>query len=195
VDDIVLLGKDKELLNQFKEALLERYEIRDLGDLSWFLGIRITRDWDKGKLWLCQDSYINKIATSFHLDSSKPVYIPLIQDELIPYSGQASAQDIYAYQRKVGSLQYAATITRPDLARTTSKLSEFLQNPGPRHQDAIDQAIKYAYNSRHLAIEYTATINEQNVFVCASDAAFGDNPTTRHSTEGYLFQLFNGPID
>jgi len=185
VDDIVILGKDLALLHQLKDALLQLYEMRDLGDLSWFLGIRIIRDWQQGKLWLCQDSYIEKIATSFHLDNSKPVYTPLTQDELIPYDGQASPQDIYIYQRKVGSLQYPATITRPDIARTTSKLSEFLQNPGPQHQEAIDRAIKYAYNSRHLAIEYSADTNEQNVFACASDAAFGDNPTTRHSTEGY----------
>ena len=129
------------------------------------------------------------------MDNNKPVYTPLTQDELILYNGQASLQDIYIYQRKVGSLQYPATITRPDIARTTSKLSKFLQNPSPQHQEAINRAINYAYNSRHLAIEYSANTNEQNVFACASDAAFGDNPTTRHSTEGYLFQLFSGPID
>ena len=195
VDDIVILGQDLDLIHQFKEELLQRYEMRDLGDLSWFLGIRIIRDWQQGKLWLCQDSYIEKIATSFHLESSKPVYSPLTQDELVPYDGQASPQDIYTYQRKVGSLQYTATITRPDIACTTSKLSEFLQNPGPRHQEAIDRAINYAYNSRHLAIEYSADTNEQNVFVCASDAAFGDDLISRRSTEGYLFQLFSGPID
>ena len=97
VDDIVLLGKDLALLYQLKDTLLQRYEMRDLGDLSWFLGIRIIRDWQQGKLWLCQDSYIEKIATSFHLDSSKPVYTPLTQDELILYNGQASLQDIYTY--------------------------------------------------------------------------------------------------
>ena len=31
--------------------------------------------------------------------------------------------------------------------------------------------------------------------VCASDAAFADDLATRYSTEGYLFKLFNEPID
>ena len=116
-------------------------------------------------------------------------------EELLPYDGKASLQDIYAYQRKVGSLQYAATITRTDIARTTNKLSEFLLNPGPQHQEAINQAISYTYNSRYLAIEYSKEIDQQNTFACASDAAFADDLNTRRSTEGYLFKLFGGPID
>jgi len=46
---------------------LMKYEMRDLGELSWFLGIRVIRDRSQKKLWLCQDSYIKKIAATFHL--------------------------------------------------------------------------------------------------------------------------------
>jgi hypothetical protein len=108
---------------------------------------------------------------------------------------KSSTFEVYAYQQKVGSLQYAATITRPDIARTTSKLSEFLQNPSPQHQGAVNQALAYLQKTRTLAIEYSAETNNQQVFVCASDAAFADDTATRRSTEGYLFKLFGGAID
>jgi hypothetical protein len=116
-------------------------------------------------------------------------------DELVPYEGKATPQEVYAYQQKVGSLQYAATITRPDIARTTSKLSEFLQNPSPHHHAAVDQVFSYLQNTKTLAIEYSAETNTQQVFACASDAAFADDTATRRSTEGYLFKLFGGAID
>lgn len=69
VDDIVILYHRSHQLEfiQFKQSLLKRYEFKDLGELKWFLGIRIVRDRLAKRLWLCQDSYIEKIASSFNL--------------------------------------------------------------------------------------------------------------------------------
>ena len=94
----------------------------------------------------------------------------------------------------MGSLLYATTVTRPDTARAANKLSEFLMNPSARHQEAVDRAISYLYGTSNLAIEYSAS-GDQSTTICASDAAFADDPATRYSTEGYLFKMFNGPVD
>jgi Reverse transcriptase (RNA-dependent DNA polymerase) len=69
VDDVVSLCHKQYVnkLRTFEQALFERFKIRYLGDLQWFLGIRINRDRHARKLWLCQDSYIAKIATKFNL--------------------------------------------------------------------------------------------------------------------------------
>jgi hypothetical protein len=75
-----------------------------------------------------------------------------------------------------------------------AKLSEFLQNPSPAHQQAAEQAIVYLNTTYSMAIEFSAQKSELP-FVCASDAAYADNVPFRHSTEGYLFSLFGGPID
>ena len=115
--------------------------------------------------------------------------------ELKPNPAQASQQDIYVYQRKVGSMLYAANITRPDMARTASKLSEFSRNPSPIHDAAATRAIAYLYQTKTLAIEYSEETLKNHIFTRASDAAFGDDPVTRRSTEGYLFTLFRGLID
>jgi transposase InsO family protein len=196
VDDIVLLCRSGALpqLHKLRQALMQRYEMRNLGELSWFLGIRVIRDRGQRKLWLCQDSYIRKIATTFHLTDRKPPATPLAIEELTPNTGRATAQEIYLYQRKIGSLVYATTITRADAARAANKLSEFLTNPSPRHQDAADRAISYLNGTHSLAIEFSAS-DAPHKFTCASDSAFADDPVTRHSTEGCLFQLFGGPID
>jgi hypothetical protein len=116
-------------------------------------------------------------------------------EELVPNSEQATAQEIQLYQRKVGSLLYATTITRADAARTANKLSEFLTNPSQRHLDAVDRAIAYLYGTNTIAIEFSTPTPNSPMFTAASDAAYADDPITRYSTEGYLFKLFNGPID
>jgi hypothetical protein len=169
--------------------------MRDLGELSWFLGIRVIRDRVQKKLWLCQDSYIRKIATTFHLTDRKPPATPLATEELTPNTEQATAQEIYLYQRKVGSLLYATTITRADAARAANKLLEFLMNPFARHQEAVDRAITYLYGTNTWAIEYSVIDLNQSAVAYAGDAAFANDLITRYSTERYLFKLFNGLID
>jgi len=101
VDDIVVLCHTKHLshLERFEKDLMARYETRSLGELSWFLGIWILRDRSKRKVWLCQDSYIDKMTSKFHLEHHKPAFTPLPPDVLKPHNSQATAQEIHAYQQ------------------------------------------------------------------------------------------------
>jgi hypothetical protein len=93
VDDIVLLfqEKDSHKYAEFKKNLMNRYKIRDIGDLTWFLGIRVTRDFEQWKIWLCQDSYIEKIAQTFHIEYMKTPTTPLPFEELVPNEGKATS--------------------------------------------------------------------------------------------------------
>jgi hypothetical protein len=73
VDDIMIICL-KENLNRmrfFEKLLMKRFEMRILRKLKWFLKIRITRDRANRKIWLCQNSYISKIMTKFHLEEMK----------------------------------------------------------------------------------------------------------------------------
>jgi hypothetical protein len=149
------------------------------------------RNRPQGKLWLCQDSYIEKIANRFNLQTLKPPRTPMITEPFEMNSEVATPQDIHLFQQKVGSLLYATTITRPDAARAANKLSEFLKNPSKKHLDAVDRAIQYLHATKNHAIEFS---RDSQTFLVASDAAFADN-FDRKSTEGYLFLLFGGPID
>jgi hypothetical protein len=174
---------------------MAKYEMRYIGNLRWFLGIQIIRDRKQRRLWLSQSSYIETIAKRFRLDCETPARIPMNAEDYAKYDGKASPQQIHLYQKKIGSILYVSTITRPDVAKTASKLSEFLQNSSPRHQAAADQAISYLYGTKSLAIEFSADIDEADIFACSSDAAFADDKETRHSSEGYLFKLFGGAIE
>ena len=113
----------------------------------------------------------------FNLEHRK-AKTPMITDHLLKNDQQATPTDIHRYQRKVGSIGYPASITRPDVCRTLQKLSEFLQNPSPIHEEAADHCIAYLNSTRFLALEYgshTAT----PIFLCASDVSFADNTICR----------------
>ncbi len=55
----------------------------------------------------------------------------------------------------VGSINYPATITRPDVTCTAQRLAEFLTNLGPAHQAVAQKCIRYLYKTRFLALSYS----------------------------------------
>jgi hypothetical protein len=113
--------------------------------------------------------------------------------ELKLHNGLPNKARIEEFSSKLGSAQYATTITRPDAARATAKLAQFLTNPGPQHIDAIDRVTVYLYWTRHLAIEYGLCSGLKSVEL-ASDTSYGDN-TDRKSSSGYICQIYGGPVD
>lgn len=200
VDDIIVLyhERDHATANSFEEKLMNKYQTRPLGQIGHFLGIRVVRDEIMQKIWLIQDSYIESLAKEFSIDieQSKNPSTPLPSIPLTQNNRKATNKEIYQYQKMMGKLNYAAVITRPDIAHGISKLSEFLQNPSQQHMEAALHMIRYLVATKYRGIEYNGeSINVAGrTFVASSDAAFADNSETRYSSCGFCFQLFNGMI-
>ena len=146
VDDIVIIyhRDHTAYIDEFQRKLFEIYEMRYLGEIQWFLAIRIIRNRDERKVWLCQDSYIAKLAAKFNVKEDSKRSVPLPPDEPITQNpDQATDQDVYAFQQKVGSINYAAVHTRPDIAHAASRLSEHLQNPSAQHLHLAQRVLEY----------------------------------------------------
>jgi hypothetical protein len=203
VDDIVSIGypRYEREMEAFERQICSRYEMKCLGEPQWFLGIRIIRNRETRRIWLCQDSFMEKIASKFipkHRQGKPRPSTPLPATfQRARYEGQASENMTYRYQQRVGSVNYPAVVTRPDVAKAASLLSEHLQNPAPSHLEAADHCIEYLHGTRYLGIEYNGEdiSNRTDLFLASANAAFGDDPNTRHSSDGYHIQLFGGAID
>ncbi|KAK7583642.1 hypothetical protein V3481_012924 [Fusarium oxysporum f. sp. vasinfectum] len=207
VDDIVFLyrSRHQQAADRLIAQLRAKYKMNDLGSLQWFLGIRVIRDRPNGKLWLCQDSYIEKLTTQFSIKKSNTFRgNPLSTNNLQQYELQATTNEISMFQQKIGGINYIAVITRPDVAKAASKLAEFLANPSPQHQTIADKVISYLYATRHLAIQFGGTspspttgpiqVEHSSDLKIASDAAFADDQKTRKSSQGSIICLFGGPV-
>ena len=147
--------------------------------------MQVVYDTNSRKLWLCQKSYIEKMAASFNLYQSKKTYTPMFMDNLPSNTQQATTQETHEYQSHIRSLLFAAVIIWPDVTRAASKFSEHLQNLSLDHLTATDQCISYLYSTRNLVIEYSASCNYQEVtmaiapreiFDNSTDASFTNNP-------------------
>ncbi len=196
VDDIVIICL-KENLNRmrfFEKSLMKRFEMRMLKELKWFLRIKITRDRVNRKIWLCQDSYISKMMTKFHLKEMKCSKIFLAEISRInENSDQSNSQRVYVFQQRVRSLNFAAVIFRSDIVFATAKLAQFLKNSNSNHLAIANRMIAYLNDIRNLIIEFSENFSE--IFLCASDVAFADDELIRKSSDDYLFKLYDDSID
>ena len=158
VDDIVILSPKeyRKEADEIVRKLMEKYEIRDLGDLTWFLNMRVTRDRPNRKVWITLDAYIDKIVKQFNLSDGPKVLTPLATgvDLFHPYEGKATREEIEAYQTRVGCLIYPGSRTRPDIAEASNLLARFMQNPSPIHVQQADRVICYLRDTKDLSIQY-----------------------------------------
>ena len=199
VDDIVFCyrKRDDAETQRVIRVMQERYQLNILGELKWFLGIHVLRDRLQKKLWLSQEAFIEKITNQYGIDTGgRMPDTPMSELELPPADTRIDAASALRYQRKMGSLLYAAITTRPDVAFAVSRLARSNHNPTPTHHEAVDRVIKFLYGSKHMAICYGGEGGgpEAQAFICASDASFADNTADRKSSQGYIMMLFNGAI-
>ncbi|KAF4474070.1 Retrovirus-related Pol polyprotein from transposon TNT [Colletotrichum fructicola Nara gc5] len=191
VDDIVLAYR-KQKENEVQKVTTElrkRYEMTGGKPLQWFLGIEVLRDRKKNLIWLSQSDYIDKIANLAE-DIDQRHDVPIRREELRPYEPRAVVASVRRYQRKIGSILYAAVITRPDVAFAASKLARFNANPGPEHHKAADRVLLYLRKTASLALRFGGG----DEFIVASDASFADDTEDRKSSQAYVMRLFGGTI-
>jgi hypothetical protein len=99
------------------------------------------------------------------------------------------------YQKKAGSVLYAAIQTRPDIAFAASKLARFNYCCNNEHIRIIDDLILYFWVTREYIIRYEReSYNPAKAFICHSNASFADDVTDRKSSQGYTIMLFGGLI-
>ena len=118
--------------------------------------------------------------------------VPMSREELMPYEDRASYSETNLYQRKIGSLLYAAVTTRPDIAFATSRLARFLTNPSPKHHAAADRVLAYLKRYRDYGLQFGG--RDDDTFTVASDASFADNTVDRKSSQAYTMKLFGSVI-
>ena len=83
VDDILIDGSDKEYLMDIKRWLSTHFDMQDMGNVNYILGVKIKRDRLKKISSLSQENYIQKILERFHMSSCNPVDTPVLKGEAL----------------------------------------------------------------------------------------------------------------
>ena len=78
VDDMLIISHDSSKIDRLKRELSKSFAMKDLGSTKQILGMKISRDRKNMKLWLSQESYIEKVLERFNMSKAKVVCSPLV---------------------------------------------------------------------------------------------------------------------
>ena len=182
VDDVVIIGKNCEDIGNVKRQLSSLLEMKDMGNLSTFLGVSFSRDSDGGLL--SQAHYVKLLLSRFGMQDCKPVSTPAVKEGIS--EGNKRLANQRQYQELVGSLLFLSSRTRPDIALAVNKLSRHCSRPTEEHMQAGKRVLRYLKGTENFCLR----IGKIGLTLAAySDADWGGDCTDRKSTSGSLLLL------
>src|SRR5258707_8092663 len=101
MDDITMVSKDLERIESDKAALRERYDMTDLRELNWILGIHIVCDRHTGTTTLCQEKFAKEVLERFEKTGLHLISTPVLANEHLMKLTSPKV-DIMEYQQAIG---------------------------------------------------------------------------------------------
>ncbi len=141
VDDILLAGESQQKIAQVKSELGSHFQVKDMGELHYFLGVSVEQNTETGYTWIGQPAYTQAVIKKFGLENSKPVNTP--GTKLVNASDESEIVDETLYQSAVGSLLYLSGWTRPDIAFGVNNVARFCSKPTKEHWTAVKRILRY----------------------------------------------------
>jgi hypothetical protein len=224
VDDLLLASDNLNELIKVKAELSSRFDMEDMGEASFVLGIKITRDRAARTLTISQGAYIEEMLTTFGMDTCQPVSTPMdSKTRLVPFAvpttsdsttNNAAANDLpptseagpkpvlldaaakTKYQSAVGALLHAARATRPDISYAVTALSQFCKEPASDHWSAVKRLFRYLRGSAHRGLIYKGTgpSSPAPLLFGYCDSDWAEDRYDRRSFTGYAFLISGAAV-
>jgi len=174
------------------------WEIKDVGENEYFLGMRVQQDLEKGTIRLTQRPYWEHILNRFDLTHIPPRNVPLpvgitLDNDMSPKTDSERHQmDDKPYRPILGSIMWGQLATWPDLSFAVSLLSWFQADPGITHWNALMHVVGSVKNTLDYGLTYSR--DAELTPLAYVDADYGGCRDTCRSTSGYVFMMAGGPV-
>ena len=182
VDDLLITGSKDALVNKFKNQMRAEFEMSDLGEMHFFLGMEITQS-DAG-IFICQQKYAKEILKKFQLENARPCNTPLSPGEKLMKEDKADKVNVTVFQSIIGCLLYL-TATRPDIMYAASLLSRFMHSPSEIHFKAAKRVLRYIKGTLDYGLFFGKS--EKFELIGFTDSDWAGSSDDMRSTSGYVF--------
>lgn len=171
VDDILLAGPNATLIHQTRKSLEAHFKLKVVGDLHYFLGLEIAHS-PQG-ISLCQRKYTLQLLHDTGFLAAKPLPTPMDPNISLNDIDGDPLTDPTQYKRLLGRLIYL-TISRPDIAYSVNRLSQFMQKPRTTLLQAAHHILQYLKKSPRQGLLFP--ISSPLKVHAYSDADWGSCP-------------------
>jgi hypothetical protein len=201
VDDMLVCSTDIQAVDAVKKQLAAEFQVHDLGEVSHFLGCKVTRDWKKGTVTLSNAVKVGELLDAFNMSGCTPMSTPMekgfvmtqkeMQEKGVADPGYNQGSGVlleegHRYPELIGSLLYLANTTRPDISEAVGVLSRYRGAPTTSHWKAGKRVLAYLKGTKDLGLVYGSKAQDLHAYV---DADYAGCLDTRRSTSGFVFML------
>ena len=170
VDDFVYFSQSRQVEKHFEDKFSQQLNVTFENTIDYFLGINhIVTQSDDGHVTIKmeQSAFIEALLREHdlhhdHINSTMTPYksgLPVDKIRHQSYSPSHQAYLTKKYQSLVGSLNWLATSTRPDLSPITNILAKYSSNPSEGHLAHAKHVLKYLKGTMNLGIEFSSKDN------------------------------------
>ncbi|SPC63572.1 related to retrotransposon protein [Ustilago sp. UG-2017b] len=176
VDNTLIIAPTLGTVKHIKEEIGQRWRMEDGGNVSHFLGIKITRDREAKTMDLEQTSYVKQLLDE-HLDKRRRKSSVPLQDIPVPETA-ASIAERKEYPQIVGKLLWLSNGTHLDISQAVDVLARYMTQPSREHYIAAQKVLQYLDYTRDTHLQYGS--NKQQDFLMAhSDANWASDATAQ----------------
>ncbi|SOV07446.1 uncharacterized protein UDID_18905 [Ustilago sp. UG-2017a] len=176
VDDTLIIAPTLETVRCIKEEIGQRWWMEDGGNVSHFLGIKITRDRKAKTMDLEQTSYVKQLLDE-HLDKCRRKSSIPLQDIPVPETA-ASIAERKEYPQIVSKLLWLSNGTHPDISQAVGVLAHYMTQPSREHYNTAQKVLQYLDHTRDIHLQYGS--NKQQDFLMAhSNANWASDATAQ----------------
>ena len=184
VDDLLITGSQVEMINEFKRDMSSKFEMSDLGLLTYYLGIEVLQ-YDGG-ISLRQEGYAKKILEETNMIECNATQFPMDAGLVLSKSQEESSVEEKNYRRIIGCLRYLLH-TRPDLSYCVGVLSRYMHSPKESHLTALKQVLRYVKGTYAYGLDFKRA--ETATLIGYSDSSHNVDVDDGRSTTGHMFYL------
>ncbi|GAQ93443.1 hypothetical protein KFL_015360015 [Klebsormidium nitens] len=152
VDDILVAARGPERIA--KAHLAEKFDVRGLGEASYFLGMELARDREAHTLKLTQKKLTGKLLGRHGLASARARSVPLGAVEKLTREGEPLDTARIPYSELIGSLLFLSVCTRPDIAQAVGALARYTSAPTEAHWAAALEVVRYLAGTAEAGITF-----------------------------------------
>jgi hypothetical protein len=192
VDDLIAAATSSQMFADFECVMNCVVVMKDLGNLHYYIGLQFERDND-GFFKVCQKKYIEEKLIEFRLDESKESNIPIDTGYLKIDTTENEKANKEIFRKAIGSLQYLATNTRPDICIAVSILARRVENPKQSDWTEVKRVFRYLKKTKDKKL-ILGQKQDSTELVCYADADWGNDPADRKSNTGYCFKFMGSVV-
>ncbi|KAI5312002.1 hypothetical protein L3X38_041175 [Prunus dulcis] len=189
VDDIIITGSSDQLIQRVVTNLSEVFEMKDMGQLTYFLGLQISYN-SSGDIFVSQTKYAKDLLHKAGMSSCRACATPCKPHTQVLQTDGEPLADPTMFRSLVGALQYL-TFTRPDLAYAVNHVCQYMHNPTEVHYFLVKRILRYVQGTLEYGISFTKGPWQLSAY---SDADWAGDINTRRSTTGCVVFLGCNPI-